>query len=186
MFSKQPMSNPKPSAQVDSRTLTFLEQHPAISRSLIADLGSNLSHVATLIEPLLDAPQRCEICDYYIQALTTGRTAFLTTNLPDLGDTVVTDVSTSWLIGRSDNCAIAILDKRISRCHAAIGHLSDRGFYIMDLGSSNGTFVNRSRLTPLEQRFLSDGDLVEFSRIRVELFISGQTDETAVSSDTQH
>jgi FHA domain len=180
------MLNLKPSNQVDSRTLTFLEQNPSISQSLIADLGSNLNQVATLIEPILNAPSRCEICDRYIQAVTTGRTAFLTSNLPDRHCTYVTEMATSWLIGRSDNCPIAILDKRISRCHAAIGHLGNRGFYIMDLGSSNGTFVNRSRLTPLEQRFLSDGDLIEFSRIQVEFFLSGYADANAATPDTQY
>jgi FHA domain len=179
------MLNLKSSDQVDSRALTFLHQHPCLSQSLIADLGADFSQFATLIEPILDAPKRCEISDYYIQALTTGRTAFLATNLPDRNSTCVTKTSTSWLIGRSDNCAIAILDKRISRCHAAIGHFCDRGFYIMDLGSSNGTFVNRFRLPPLEQRFLKDGDLIEFSRIRIEFYVSGQKDDNNDIPDTQ-
>ena len=114
------MLNLKPSGQVDPRTHLFLEQNPAISESLIEELGQNLSQVATFIEPILNAPSRCEISSNYIQAVTTGRTAFLTTNLTNNQSTQVTGLASSWLIGRSSNCAIAILEKSISRCHASI------------------------------------------------------------------
>lgn len=179
------MLNLKPPGHVDPRTLTFLQQNPSISETLIAELGEDISQVSTFIEPILEAPNRCEISAYYIQAIATGRTAFLSTNLPDVCATHVTDIATTWLVGRSNNCAIAILDKSVSRCHAVIGHYPSEGFYIMDLGSSNGTSVNRSKLTPLEQRFLNDGDLLEFSKFRVEFFISGRTIATISIQDTQ-
>ncbi|MBW4691007.1 MAG: FHA domain-containing protein [Lyngbya sp. HA4199-MV5] len=117
--------------------------------------------------------------------MTTGRTAFLTTNLPDNRATHVTSVGTSWLVGRSTNCAISINNASISRCHAVIGHCPDRGFYIMDVGSSNGTFVNCRRLAALEQRFLNDGDLVELSHTRMEFFISGYSNRQPAHQDTQ-
>lgn len=167
------MLNLKSSGRVDPRTHLFLEQNPSISESLIEELGQNLCQVATLIEPILDAPNRCEISSNYIQAVTTGRTTFLTTNLTNVHSTQVTEMASSWLIGRSSNCAIAILEKSISRCHAVIGHHPHEGFSIMDLGSSNGTWVNRSKLVPLQQQFLKDGDLIEFNKTRAEFFISG-------------
>lgn len=171
------MSNLKLSSDSDPRALTFLEQNPAISRSLQQDFGSNLTQVATIIGPILDAADRCELSVYYIQAVTTGRTAFLTTNLPDVRSAHVTEVATSWLIGRGQTCAIPVTDASISRCHAVIGHCPSRGFYIMDVGSSNGTFINRRRLATLEQRFLHDGDLVELSNTKIEFFISGWQEE---------
>ncbi len=180
------MLNLKPSGQVDQRTLTFLEENPTISETLIAELGPNISEVATIIEPILDAPNRCEISRYYIQAVAAGRTAFLTTNLPHVASTCIPGSTTNWVVGRSHNCAIAILDKSVSRCHAVIGHHPGTGFHVMDLGSSNGTFINRSRLNPLEQRFLCDGDLLEFSKFRVEFFISGWSAATAIAYDTQY
>lgn len=177
------MLNLKPSGQFEKQTQTFLEQNPAISESLIAELDGNISQVSTLIGPIMEAPKRCELSHYYIQAIVTGEKAFLTTNLPDISSTHVTEVATSWLIGRSSNCAISILDRSVSRCHAVIGRCPNRGFYLMDLGSSNGTFVNRSRLGSLEQRPLYDGDLLEFHKFRVEFFISGQRKASA-SEDT--
>jgi pSer/pThr/pTyr-binding forkhead associated (FHA) protein len=97
----------------------------------------------------------------------------------------VSEVAASWLVGRSHKCAVALLDKSVSRCHAVIGYRLGKGFYIMDLGSSNGTSVNRSKLLPLEQYFLKDGDLLEFNKFRVEFFISGWTDSTVSIQDTQ-
>ena len=55
----------------------------------------------------------------------------------------------------------------------------------MDVGSSNGTFVNRRRLIQQEQRFLQDGDLIEFSHTRVEFFLSGWQDQVAPPQETQ-
>jgi pSer/pThr/pTyr-binding forkhead associated (FHA) protein len=179
------MLNLKSSGQVDHRTHLFLKQNPSISDSLSAELGEDLNQVATFIEPILNAPSRCEISSNYIQAVTTGRTAFLTTNLTNVRSTQVTEMGSSWLIGRSKSCAIAILEKSISRCHAVIGHHLERGFYLMDLGSSNGTSVNRSKLLPLQQRFLDDGDLIEFNKIRVEFFFSGWI-ERGVSVQQTH
>lgn len=180
------MLNLKPSGRFDQRTLNFLEENPSLSETLMAELGSNISEVATIIEPILEAPNRCEISRHYIQAIATGRTAFLTTNLPHVPATCVPATASNWVVGRSHNCAIAILDKSVSRCHAVIGHQPGEGFYVMDLGSSNGTFVNRSRLTPLERTFLSDGDLLEFSRFRVEFFISGWAATTSSAYDTHY
>lgn len=179
------MSNLKLSTNSDSRALNFLEKNPAISQSLFAEVGHDISRVATFIGPVLDAHTRCEISYYYIQAVTTGRTTFLTTNLSDMGATHVTEVATSWLIGRNASCAIAIMNRSISRCHAVIGHCADRGFYIMDLGSSNGTRLNRRLLVPQEQYFLRDGDLIELSNIRVEFFAVNWGQKAARSQETQ-
>ncbi|HIE57803.1 MAG TPA: FHA domain-containing protein [Anaerolineales bacterium] len=49
------------------------------------------------------------------------------------------------VIGREAACEITIDDKTISRRHAKINHLNGR-YFIADLGSSNGTFINGNRL----------------------------------------
>ncbi|MDX2228911.1 MAG: FHA domain-containing protein [Leptolyngbyaceae cyanobacterium bins.349] len=178
------MLNLQLSNQVDAKALTFLKQNPSLSETLIAELGHDISQVSTIIEPILQAPNRCEISAYYIQAVSTGRTAFLTTNLPDAQSTHVSEVATNWLVGRSSNCTIAVLHRSVSRCHAVLKYLPNVGFSIKDLGSSNGTFVNRTRLAPLEQRILQDGDLLEFCKFRVEFFISGWSKASLSPQDT--
>jgi hypothetical protein len=62
-------------------SLSFLEQNPCLSDSLFADCNFNLDEVATVIEPVLQAEKRCRITHCYIQAVTTGRTTFLASNL---------------------------------------------------------------------------------------------------------
>ncbi len=179
------MLNLKPSHSSTGRALNFLKQNPSISQTLIAEVGEDFSRVSTLIQPILDAPNRCEISSYYIQAVTTGRAAFLTTNLPNMHQTHVTEIGSGWLIGRSLNCAITVEELSISRCHAVIGHRPNHGFYIIDVGSSNGTFVNGRRLATLKQQFLEDGDLIELSHTRVEFFVAGIKDQPGMIEETQ-
>ena len=69
-----------------------------------------------------------------------------------LGDRPVT-------IGRLSDCTIPLNDQNVSRRHAEIR--PGRGAYVVaDLGSTNGTMVNGTRIGG-EQR-LSDGDILSF------------------------
>ena len=173
----------KPSTRSAHRTLNFLEQNPSISASLFAECDHDLDHLTTLIEPVLEASRRCEIASSYIQAVTTGRTTFLATNLPYNQTVQLTEIASSWLVGRSSTCAIAVHNACISRCHAAIGYYDSGDFYITDIGSSNGTWVNRRRLMPLERRILRDGDLIEFGSFKVEFFVINAQESTLPAND---
>ena len=63
------------------------------------------------------------------------------------------------VIGRQSDCNIPLNDQNVSRRHAEIR--PGRGAYVItDLGSTNGTMVNGTRITG-EQR-LSDGDILSF------------------------
>jgi two-component system cell cycle response regulator len=58
------------------------------------------------------------------------------------------------VVGRGEDCAIQIHDHSVSRRHARIEHCPD-GFYVHDLQSTNGTFVNDR---PVTNALLHDGD----------------------------
>jgi len=62
------------------------------------------------------------------------------------------------IIGRSEKCDITIDSNHVSRRHARIFSTSDEGWFVEDLSSSNGTFVNGERvgLYPL-----SPADVIE-------------------------
>jgi pSer/pThr/pTyr-binding forkhead associated (FHA) protein len=79
----------------------------------------------------------------YIQGLVMGRQIYLLTNLIKGTTQLFSQAQHIWTIGRdSRQTNLSIQDKRLSRCHAAIQYVEGRGFYLIDLGSSNGSFVN--------------------------------------------
>lgn len=59
----------------------------------------------------------------------------------------------------SDCCDLSIDHSSVSLKHAFFG-TDENGFYIEDLQSKQGSFVNRKRIDPYERYYLSDGDLV--------------------------
>ena len=66
-------------------------------------------------------------------------------------------------IGRSPDCEIFLDDVTVSRRHAVLVR-GDGSFLIEDLGSLNGTYVNRRRIDTAE---LSDGDEVQIGKYRL-------------------
>jgi hypothetical protein len=109
---------------------------------------------------------------YYIQAAQHNHRAFLTTNLSSVDVAQVTALSSTWLIGRSRNCAIVVHDRSVSRCHAVVGYDVQQGFYLMDVGSSNGTYLNQKRLSVLKRYSLRDGDVIMLCNLQFEFFIA--------------
>jgi adenylate cyclase len=65
------------------------------------------------------------------------------------------------LVGRAATSDVPIYDPTISRRHAELT-LAPNGAQIRDLGSSNGTFLNGSRIT---EALAVDGDLVTFGKV---------------------
>jgi pSer/pThr/pTyr-binding forkhead associated (FHA) protein len=67
------------------------------------------------------------------------------------------------LIGRSPECDVFLDDVTVSRRHAELVR-EDDGYTIRDLGSLNGTFVNRRRI---ESASLEDDDEVQVGKYRM-------------------
>jgi len=72
------------------------------------------------------------------------------------------------IVGRAPTSDIPIIDPTISRRHAEL-HATDKGFLIRDLGSSNGTFVNGSRI---DSGRATAGDLISFGKVGFRLVLS--------------
>lgn len=66
-------------------------------------------------------------------------------------------------IGRSPEAAVFLDDVTVSRNHALLVTRPD-GVYIDDLGSLNGTYVNRSRI---ESQKLQDGDEIQVGKYKL-------------------
>lgn len=62
------------------------------------------------------------------------------------------------IIGRSPECDYVIPDRQVSRKHARVFRADD-GFYLMDLDSKNGTYLNGSSIEG--PALLQDGDVIQ-------------------------
>jgi pSer/pThr/pTyr-binding forkhead associated (FHA) protein len=59
----------------------------------------------------------------------------------------------------------------VSRVHASI-QISARRINVVDLGSSNGTFLNGRRLTPQVPYALADGDILILGKLETRVMVS--------------
>ena len=67
------------------------------------------------------------------------------------------------VIGRGRKADLALAEATISRAHAAIG-FDGQVFYIEDLGSTNGTLVNGSRVG---RQVLKRDDEIQMGKLRI-------------------
>jgi adenylate cyclase len=76
--------------------------------------------------------------------------------------------SNYWTVGRGDDNNFVLPDRWISRNHAMFQSTDHGQFYLIDLGSRNGTFVNGRRVSvPV---VLQDADLITFGQTELQFF----------------
>jgi len=63
-------------------------------------------------------------------------------------------------IGRDKGMGLPLSDSEMSSHHAEVG-VSGESAYVLDKGSTNGTFVNDERVEPDIPRTLKDGDVIK-------------------------
>ena len=76
----------------------------------------------------------------------------------------------SYLVGRSREADIIVKDKLASRNHCRIASSGDE-WTVADLGSSNGTYVNRQRVTT---HTLRDGDVLQVGGAAIEFHLAAE------------
>ncbi|NJL86549.1 MAG: adenylate/guanylate cyclase domain-containing protein [Leptolyngbyaceae cyanobacterium SM1_1_3] len=76
--------------------------------------------------------------------------------------------SNCWTIGRSDDNNFVLPDRWISRNHAMLQCMETGEFYLIDLGSRNGSFVNGRRVSvPVT---LHNGDALTFGQTELKFY----------------
>ncbi|EKQ68273.1 family 3 adenylate cyclase [Leptolyngbyaceae cyanobacterium JSC-12] len=76
--------------------------------------------------------------------------------------------SNCWTIGRSEDNNFVLPDRWISRNHAMLQFMENGEFYLIDLGSRNGSFVNDRRVSiPVT---LNNGDRLTFGQTELEFY----------------
>src|SRR5437867_1962386 len=92
-----------------------------------------------------------------------------------------TEVRQTCSIGRAASNQIVLSDDKVSRRHAIVHAQGENEFWLVDLGSSNGTFVNGRRVTQPIQ--LCDQDEIEIGQFRL-VFHHAQTPRMTSAGET--
>jgi adenylate cyclase len=85
----------------------------------------------------------------------------------------------AWRLGRAKDSQIRLPHELVSRQHALVQRMENGDYYLFDLGSRNGTFLNGTRVTiPVA---LKDGDRISFGDFHVTFHCPTKVDEPADS-----
>ena len=98
------------------------------------------------------------------------------------GRTIPVELPT-FVIGRADGCNLRLRDMAVSRCHCAI-QVGDGVVVVQDLGGSNGTFVNGSRVTNVQS--LRDGDQLVVGTHTLMVSIQPKAEQTGATVNGDH
>jgi pSer/pThr/pTyr-binding forkhead associated (FHA) protein/tetratricopeptide (TPR) repeat protein len=85
-----------------------------------------------------------------------------------------------WIAGRDSASEIPLRDSRISRRHFELAKM-DEGFFVIDLGSANGTKLNGEKIPPHEPIKVESGDKITVLEITITL----EVHDTALASRLQ-
>jgi tetratricopeptide (TPR) repeat protein len=86
-----------------------------------------------------------------------------------------------FTIGRGTNNSLCLSNQSVSRCHAEIIRLG-KDYLLRDLGSTNGTFINDTRIS---EQLLNEGDILRFGSTGPELSFNIVRDDHQVSVQMQ-
>ncbi|ADG98722.1 FHA domain containing protein [Segniliparus rotundus DSM 44985] len=102
-----------------------------------------------------------------VEGLPAGAALLVVKRGPNAGSRFLLDQSTTSA-GRHPDSDIFLDDVTVSRRHAEFRR-AENGFSVVDVGSLNGTYVNRE---PVDSALLSNGDEVQIGKFRL-VFVTG-------------
>ena len=86
----------------------------------------------------------------------------------------------AWRLGRSSENQIRVPSELVSRQHALVQLMENGEYYLFDLGSRNGTFLNGTRVTI--PALLNDGDRISLGDFQVSFHCPTRVDGPANSA----
>jgi hypothetical protein len=106
--------------------------------------------------------------ELFLHAVVSDRDAYVTTNLSEAVSHCLHQSQNIWTIGSDSSCGITVLNQKLSGYHAAIQYVNHQGFYLKDLNSTHGSFVNGE---PVYQSIkLKDGDKIRLGSVCFSFF----------------
>ena len=156
-----------------SETLSAREEQDLQAQLELFQIFAKLYHQRRdLLDQILeleDMPSKPNVAGVsYVQGVVSPNHIYLVSNLPG-NSQYFHSATPAWTLGRDPRqSSVAVCDKRLSRCHAAIQYTPEQGFTITDLESTNGTFVNGERVR--RSYALRDGDCVRMGNVTFSFF----------------
>jgi hypothetical protein len=118
---------------------------------------------------------------FYVDEKTNQGATWITLHLLDTGDILPISERSEFTLGRlSENQPIEpdidltpfkAFDNGVSRLHAVIRR-NQGNAVLVDLGSSNGTYVNGLRIMPNIEQPLRHGDIVALGKLKMQIVLS--------------
>ncbi|HTG46751.1 MAG TPA: FHA domain-containing protein [Actinomycetota bacterium] len=89
---------------------------------------------------------------------------------PNAGSTFLVQED-STTVGRGPESAVFLDDVTVSRAHAVLERRAGDAWFVRDVGSLNGTYVNGEQV---DETALATGDEVQIGRFKLTFFASGE------------
>ncbi|MFP5255604.1 MAG: FHA domain-containing protein [Acidimicrobiia bacterium] len=129
-----------------------------------ADLGAEPDHTTATVAVPIEGPDEVALARDEMPA---GIGMLVVTRGPNTGSRFALDAPVTTA-GRHPDSTIFLDDITVSRRHAEIRQVGDT-YRVVDVGSLNGTYLNRERV---EEAELTDGDEVQIGTFKL-VFLAG-------------
>jgi pSer/pThr/pTyr-binding forkhead associated (FHA) protein len=136
-----------------------------------AECGHPLQEDVTVTLPPIEAEE--EVHDEFPfphDELEAGQALLLVKRGPNAGSTFLLDQDATT-VGRSTEGDVFLDDVTVSRKHAIFERRTGGAWFVRDVGSLNGTYVNGEQV---DETKLASGDEVQIGRFKVTFFAAGE------------
>jgi len=136
-----------------------------------AECGAPLQADATLsLTPVEGEDEGHDEFPFPHDELESGQSLLLVKRGPNAGSTFLLEAG-STTVGRSTDSAVFLDDITVSRAHAVFERRDDGSWFVRDVGSLNGTYVNGEQV---DETKLASGDEVQIGKFKLTFFASGE------------
>jgi len=136
-----------------------------------AECGAPLQADATLsLTPVEGEDEGHDEFPFPHDELEPGQSLLLVKRGPNAGSTFLLE-GASTTVGRSTDSAVFLDDITVSRAHAMFERRDDGSWFVRDVGSLNGTYVNGEQV---DETKLASGDEVQIGKFKLTFFAAGE------------
>ena len=149
-----------------------------IENGMSRDFQDNSNHLRNPIPAEEEAPR---VSNHSIPASQADASADIYTTSAEHGNARIINMETGevyeissprFAIGKSKDLECVLSERYISRKHALITEDANGYYYVSDIGSTNGTFVNGTKVQPGEKYALNQGDTLKLANVEFQFSVS--------------